>query len=153
MSMQIVLRCLRVVRHAQRCLLMYTLHMYMYACGGMRVRWIARPANSCLGSRPHRHSAGHSLARVDSPLPPLILGIFRQHPHQIHPYPYPQPLDAAMIAATRRWFRRNRTNLAIGAGVIGAGYVAGQYVLGKISEARQRMSEDRIAKEKYAISC
>ncbi|KAM0719470.1 hypothetical protein Q7P37_005375 [Cladosporium fusiforme] len=52
-----------------------------------------------------------------------------------------------MIAATRRWFRRNRTNLAIGAGVIGAGYVAGQYVLGKISEARQRMSEDRIAKE------
>lgn len=55
---------------------------------------------------------------------------------------------ATMIAATRRWFRRNRTNLAIGAGVIGAGYVAGQYVLGKISEARQRMSEDRIAKEK-----
>jgi hypothetical protein len=30
----------------------------------------------------------------------------------------------------------------------GAGYVAGQYVLGKISEARQRMGEDRIAKEK-----
>jgi len=58
------------------------------------------------------------------------------------------PLDATMIAATRRWFRRNRTNLAIGAGVIGVGYVAGQYVLGKISEARQRMSEDRIAKEK-----
>lgn len=57
-------------------------------------------------------------------------------------------LDATMIAATRRWFRRNRTNLFIGAGVIGAGYVAGQYVLGKISEARQRMSEDRIAKEK-----
>lgn len=55
-----------------------------------------------------------------------------------------------MIAATRRWFRRNRTNLAIGAGVIGAGYLAGQYVLGKISEARQRMSEDRISKEKYA---
>jgi hypothetical protein len=58
------------------------------------------------------------------------------------------PFDATMIAATRRWFRRNRTSLAIGAGVIGAGYVAGQYVLGKISEARQRMSEDRIAKEK-----
>lgn len=53
-----------------------------------------------------------------------------------------------MIAATRRWLRRNRTSLAIGAGVVGAGYVAGQYVLGKISEARQRMSEDRIAKEK-----
>lgn len=54
-----------------------------------------------------------------------------------------------MIDATRRWFRRNRTNLAVGAGVIGAGYLAGQYVLGKISEARQRMTEDRIAKEKY----
>ncbi|KAK5008413.1 hypothetical protein LTR28_004008 [Elasticomyces elasticus] len=52
-----------------------------------------------------------------------------------------------MITATRRWFRRNRTNFAIGAGVLGVGYVAGQYVLGKISEARQRMSEDRIAKE------
>ncbi|KAK5119973.1 hypothetical protein LTR85_007049 [Meristemomyces frigidus] len=52
-----------------------------------------------------------------------------------------------MIATTRRWFRRNRTNLAIGAGVIGAGYLAGQYVVGKIQEARQRMSEDRIAKE------
>ncbi|KAK4548416.1 hypothetical protein LTR36_009326 [Oleoguttula mirabilis] len=52
-----------------------------------------------------------------------------------------------MIATSRRWFRRNRTNLAIGAGVIGAGYLAGQYVVGKIQEARQRMSEDRIAKE------
>lgn len=61
---------------------------------------------------------------------------------------YHLTFDAAMIAATRRWFRRNRTGLAIGAGVIGVGYVAGQYVLGKISEARQRMSEDRIAKEK-----
>ncbi|KAH9828326.1 peroxisomal biogenesis factor 3-like [Teratosphaeria destructans] len=52
-----------------------------------------------------------------------------------------------MIAATRRWFRRNRTNLVVGAGVIGAGYLAGQYVLGKIQEARQRMSEERISKE------
>nr|POE76202.1 peroxisomal biogenesis factor 3 [Quercus suber] len=52
-------------------------------------------------------------------------------------------LDAAMIAATRRWFKRNRTNLFVGAGVIGAGYLAGQYVLGKIQEARQRMSEER----------
>nr|POE65090.1 hypothetical protein CFP56_34758 [Quercus suber] len=57
-------------------------------------------------------------------------------------------LDAAMIAATRRWFKRNRTNLFIGAGVIGAGYLAGQYVLGKIQEARQRMSEERVSKEK-----
>ena len=55
-----------------------------------------------------------------------------------------------MIAATRRWFRRNRTNLVIGAGVLGAGYLAGQYVLSKIQEARQRMSEERVAKEKYA---
>jgi peroxin-3 len=53
-----------------------------------------------------------------------------------------------MIAATRRWVHSNRKRIAIGAGVIGAGYVAGQYVLGKISEARQRMGEDRIAKEK-----
>lgn len=54
-----------------------------------------------------------------------------------------------MISSTRRWFRRNRTTFAVGAGVLGAGYLAGQYVLGKIGEARQRMSEDRIAKEKY----
>ncbi|EME81753.1 uncharacterized protein MYCFIDRAFT_50360 [Pseudocercospora fijiensis CIRAD86] len=52
-----------------------------------------------------------------------------------------------MIAATRRWFRRNRTNLLVGAGVLGAGYLAGQYVLGKIQEARQRMSDEKIAKE------
>ncbi|EMF11828.1 Peroxin-3-domain-containing protein [Sphaerulina musiva SO2202] len=52
-----------------------------------------------------------------------------------------------MIAATRRWFRRNRTNLVVGAGVLGAGYLAGQYVLSKIQEARQRMSEERVAKE------
>lgn len=57
-------------------------------------------------------------------------------------------LDVAMIEATRRWLRRNRTNLLIGAGVLGAGYLAGQYVIGKIQEARQRISEDRIAKEK-----
>ncbi|KAJ5795011.1 hypothetical protein N7457_001610 [Penicillium paradoxum] len=52
-----------------------------------------------------------------------------------------------MIGATRRWFKRNRRGLAIGAGVIGAGYLAGQYVLSKISEARERMSSDRIARE------
>lgn len=53
-----------------------------------------------------------------------------------------------MMQTTRRWFRRNRANFAIGAGVLGAGYVAGQYVLGKLGEARQRMSDERIAKEK-----
>ncbi|KAF7596304.1 peroxin [Aspergillus hancockii] len=52
-----------------------------------------------------------------------------------------------MIGATRRWFRRNRKGLTIGAGVIGAGYLAGQYVLSKILEARERMSSDRIARE------
>ena len=65
-----------------------------------------------------------------------------------HTYGRPLTLDATMIAATRRWVHSNRKRIAIGAGVIGAGYVAGQYVLGKISEARQRMGEDRIAKEK-----
>lgn len=53
-----------------------------------------------------------------------------------------------MISATRRWFRRNRTPIAIGFGVIGVGYVATQYVLSKISDARERMSSDRIAREK-----
>lgn len=52
-----------------------------------------------------------------------------------------------MITATRQWFRRNRTNFAIGAGLLGAGYVAGHYLLSKLTEARQRMSDDRIARE------
>jgi len=55
-----------------------------------------------------------------------------------------------MISATRRWFRRNRTPIAIGVSVIGVGYVATQYVLSKISDARERMSSDRIAREKYS---
>jgi peroxin-3 len=53
-----------------------------------------------------------------------------------------------MISATRRWLRRNRNGIAIGAGVVGATYLAGQYVLGKVSEARERLQMDRIAKEK-----
>ena len=56
-----------------------------------------------------------------------------------------------MIGAARRWLRRNRKGLAIGAGVLGAGYLAGQYVLSKISEARERMSSDRIAREKLVL--
>ncbi|KAL8371402.1 hypothetical protein RB595_001283 [Gaeumannomyces hyphopodioides] len=52
-----------------------------------------------------------------------------------------------MLSATRRWLRRNRTPIAVGAGVVGAGYIAARYVLGKISDARERMSSDRIAKE------
>ncbi|KAK8041855.1 hypothetical protein PG993_006378 [Apiospora rasikravindrae] len=52
-----------------------------------------------------------------------------------------------MLSATRRWFRRNRTPIAVGVGVVGAGYLATQYVLNKINDARERMSSDRIAKE------
>ncbi|KAL8997469.1 MAG: hypothetical protein Q9169_003249 [Polycauliona sp. 2 TL-2023] len=55
--------------------------------------------------------------------------------------------DWNMIDSTKRWVRRNRTNFAVGIGVLGAGYVAGQYVLSKITETRQRMSEDRVAQE------
>jgi len=54
-----------------------------------------------------------------------------------------------MIGATRRWVRRHRKGLAIGVGIVGAGYLVGQYVLSKISEARERMSSERIAREKY----
>lgn len=56
-----------------------------------------------------------------------------------------------MITATKNWLRRNRTNFAIGFGVLGAGYVAGQYVLSKIAEAGERMSNERIAKEKFGF--
>jgi peroxin-3 len=54
-----------------------------------------------------------------------------------------------MLSATRKWFQRNRTPIAIGVGVISAGYLATQYVLAKLNDARERMSSDRIAKEKY----
>jgi peroxin-3 len=53
-----------------------------------------------------------------------------------------------MISATRRWFRRNRSGIAITAGVVGATYLVGQYVVGKISEARERLTADRLAREK-----
>lgn len=56
-----------------------------------------------------------------------------------------------MIGATKRWFQRNRRGLAIGASVIGAGYLAGQYALSKLSEARERMSSDKIAREKLVL--
>jgi hypothetical protein len=54
-----------------------------------------------------------------------------------------------MIRSAGNWFKRNRTNFAIAAGAIGTGYLAGQYALNKLTETRQRMSEERIAKEKY----
>ncbi|KAJ4991682.1 peroxin-3 [Stagonosporopsis vannaccii] len=52
-----------------------------------------------------------------------------------------------MLQSTRAWLRRNRTNFAIGAGIVGTAYLAGQYALSKFSEARVRMSEERVAKE------
>ncbi|KAH8175855.1 peroxin-3 domain-containing protein [Sarocladium implicatum] len=52
-----------------------------------------------------------------------------------------------MFTSARRWLRRNRTPIAIGAGVIGAGYVATQYVLSRLNDAREKMSSERIAKE------
>ncbi|KAJ4391833.1 peroxin [Gnomoniopsis smithogilvyi] len=52
-----------------------------------------------------------------------------------------------MFAATRRWLRRNRTPITVTVGLIGAGYVVTQYVVSKLNEARERMSNDRIAKE------
>ena len=61
-------------------------------------------------------------------------------------------LAKSMISATRRWLRRNRAGFAVGFGIIGVGYVAGQYVLSKITEARERMAGDRIAREKYSFS-
>lgn len=57
--------------------------------------------------------------------------------------------STVMFSSTRRWLKRNRTNFAIGAGVVGVGYVAGQYVINKISETRERMNSDRISREKY----
>lgn len=57
-----------------------------------------------------------------------------------------------MFSSARRWLRHNRTPIAIGVGVVGAGYVVTQYVLSKLNDARERMSSDRIAKEKYVHS-
>ncbi|OAA74120.1 Peroxin-3 [Cordyceps fumosorosea ARSEF 2679] len=52
-----------------------------------------------------------------------------------------------MISTVRGWFRRNRTPIAIGVGIVGAGYVVSQYVMSKISDARERMTSERISKE------
>ena len=61
-------------------------------------------------------------------------------------------VNAVMIQATRQWFRRNRGRLAVGAGAVGAVYLAGQYAWSKWLEARVRMGEDRIAKEKSVVT-
>jgi len=77
-----------------------------------------------------------------------LVSVFSFNQHQSEP-PVHAATTTTMLAATRRWFRRNRTPIAIGVGVLGAGYVATNYVLGKLRDARERMSSDRIAKEKY----
>lgn len=60
--------------------------------------------------------------------------------------------EETMFAATRRWFRRNRTPITVTVGLVGAGYVVTQYIVSKLNEARERMSNHRIAKEKYMNS-
>ncbi|KAF3935601.1 hypothetical protein ABW19_dt0204183 [Dactylella cylindrospora] len=52
-----------------------------------------------------------------------------------------------MLKQTRTFFRKNRTNLAIGASVIGGIYIGANYILGKFSETKDRMATDRIARE------
>jgi peroxin-3 len=54
-----------------------------------------------------------------------------------------------MFEGTRNFFKRNRTNLAVGFGLAGAGYLAVQFIGNKLSDARTRMMSDRVAKEKY----
>ena len=56
-----------------------------------------------------------------------------------------------MLSATRRWLRKNRTGIAIGAAVVGGTYLVGQYVVGKLNESRERAQLDRIAKDKYVL--
>lgn len=56
-----------------------------------------------------------------------------------------------MFRATRNWLRRNRTPLAIGAGLVGTAYLAGTYVVNKINETRQHMTDERVAREKYVL--
>jgi len=52
-----------------------------------------------------------------------------------------------MLSGARRWLRRNRNTIAVGAAVVGGTYFVGQYVLTKINESRQRSQLDRVAKE------
>ena len=53
-----------------------------------------------------------------------------------------------MLDSTRRWFRRHSKKFLVGAGSIGVAYLAGQYAWTKWLEARQRMNDERISKEK-----
>jgi peroxin-3 len=53
-----------------------------------------------------------------------------------------------MFEGARNFFKRNRTNIVVGFGLASAGYFAVQYVGNKLSEARNRMMSERVAKEK-----
>lgn len=50
-----------------------------------------------------------------------------------------------MFQSVKNFVKRNRTNIAIGVGLAGAAYI---YARSKVTEAKDRMSSDRIAKEK-----
>ena len=97
----------------------------------------------------------YSLTRLQQVLKNCEEG-FEVHP-EVFPRDWPSVrlLLSKMITTTRRWLRRNRTGFAIGFGIVGIGYLAGQYVVSKITEVRDRMTSDRIAKEKLVslISC
>jgi hypothetical protein len=54
------------------------------------------------------------------------------------------------MQATREFIKRNRKNLAVGFGLVGSTYFATNYVLGKLSETREKLASERIAKEKCA---
>lgn len=51
--------------------------------------------------------------------------------------------------ATRRFLRRNRTNIFVGAGIAATGYLAVNYITSKITDAKSRMQSERVAREKY----
>ena len=55
-----------------------------------------------------------------------------------------------MLSASRRWLQRYRAPLAVGVGIVSATYVAAQYVVGRMEEARERLTSERLAKDKWA---
>ncbi|KAH6622058.1 Peroxin-3 [Boeremia exigua] len=52
-----------------------------------------------------------------------------------------------MLQSTRAWLRRNRTPLALGAGLLSTAYLTGTYALSKFHDARAAAGEARVAKE------
>jgi hypothetical protein len=87
-------------------------------------------------------------------------------PHPSRPQSFSRPHDAILFLAadlihslklyisylttmfegTRKFLRRHRTNLVVGVGIVGAGYLVMQYIGNKLSEARNRMMNDRVAR-------